>query len=435
MNSSRWWARALAALVALAAASDLGAVEAKLQFMADNLAIDPGPVCIPKSRSLQGLLAPATPLKGPPKLVSANPRFFEIKLGPDPISYAFVLDESKGTGQGYDRLYIDTEGNGNLANAKPMTGQCQREGNQTGCLFRDCRVLVRRGGQTALWRFDVFACTDTALGWIKPRTVLVVCPFGYYGGAIQLDGRAVKVAAVDAACTGRYDEPLDLKRLALASDGGLDLPGSQVLFDLNGDGRFDVSGPEAFPCTKYVQLHGSYYAMAVAPNGQSLTLAKAEVPQGTIEREGGGRFTLGLVSSEYGMVTVSCDGEPARLPAGRYKLLWCALALSRRDGATWQGTGKGTEKGSEIVVAADAPTRLKIGPPLVLGVTADVPPPGRPGAVRPGSELTLGIEVYGQAGEAYPSSALRQGLGAQPPTLRIAAADGKVVQQGSFRFG
>jgi hypothetical protein len=55
--------------------------------------------------------------------------------------------------------------------------------------------------------------------------------------------------------------------------------------------------------------------------------------------------------------------------------------------------------------------------------------------VRPGSELTLGIEVYGQAGEAYPSSVLRQGLGAQPPTLRIAAADGKVVQQGSFRFG
>jgi len=435
MSNSRCWMGALAALAALSAASDLWAAEAKLQFTPDNLAIDPGPVCIPRSRSIQGLPAPAAPLKGQPKLVSANPRFFEIRLGPDQATHALILDESKGTGTGYDRLYLDAEATGNLADAKPVTGQCRTEGNQASCLFKDCQALVNYGGQRLPWRFDAFACTDTSLGWIKPQTVLTVCPFGYYGGTIQIDGQTVRAAVVDAACTGRYDEPLDLGRLALGSDGGLDLPGSQVLLDLNGDGRFDVSGPEAFPCTRYVQLNGTYYSMAVAPNGQSLTLAKSKVPQGTIERERGGRFTLGLVSSECGMVTVSCQGEPAKLPAGRYRLLWCSLALSRADGATWQATGKGSEKGSEIVVAADAPTRLKLGPPLVLSATVDAASQGRPDAVRPGTELSLGIDVYGQAGERYPSGVLRQGRSPEPPTVRVLAANGKVIEKGSFRFG
>ena len=59
---------------------------------------------------------PPSYLKGPKtkRLVSTKPLYFEARLGPKRTPLAMVLDESKGTGKGYDRLYVDPRGRGDL---------------------------------------------------------------------------------------------------------------------------------------------------------------------------------------------------------------------------------------------------------------------------------------------------------------------------------
>ena len=65
-------------------------------------------------------------VKGIPELHSANPLFGAFSLGPhddegEQRSYAFVLDESAGTGAGYDRLLIDANGDGDLSDARDLS--------------------------------------------------------------------------------------------------------------------------------------------------------------------------------------------------------------------------------------------------------------------------------------------------------------------------
>jgi len=65
-----------------------------------------------------------------PKLQSARPRYGRVRFGLAELDqctgpeYCFVLDESGGTGKGYDRLYFDANADGNLTNdpvLRPMT--------------------------------------------------------------------------------------------------------------------------------------------------------------------------------------------------------------------------------------------------------------------------------------------------------------------------
>jgi hypothetical protein len=60
-----------------------------------------------------------------PKALSEKPLYGSLTCRPTPDAsqcavFAFFLDESAGTGKGYDRLYFDFKGNGDLTNVQPV---------------------------------------------------------------------------------------------------------------------------------------------------------------------------------------------------------------------------------------------------------------------------------------------------------------------------
>ena len=429
MQDARLRSLALAALIG--AASGLLAGEVQLRYNAKAGYRETGPARVVK---LKARASPEQKPAGEPKYASSNPAYFALKLGPKQAASTIVLDESGGTGTGYDRLYADANGNGSLSDDEPVRGTVRRQSRYDSGLFGAATILVDYGERKAPWRFAAYYVTDKSAG--GRGTQLSVRAVGYYEGEVSANGKTLKVAVVDADTSGCFNDAVDLAKAVVAPDGRFFVWSDRVLVDLNGDGRFDHRGAESLACAKYLPLDGAYYKLSVAAGGQSLALTPAEVPMGSLAREGGGEFSLGLLSPECGVLAVKSQGGRVALPAGTYKLTRCSVRLKSEGGAVWGASGTGTASGKTIEVAAGKPTIAKFGPPLLVGATVRVLPEGTLEAVKPGSTLRLGLKVSGQRGELYKASALYAG-GRRPPapTVRVVGKDGTLVASGSFRYG
>jgi len=69
-----------------------------------------------------------------PKYGSAKPMYLNIVFGEDPKGMLMVIDESKGTGKGYDRAYFDESMEGDLTNDAPKPF-AMRQGSSLGPSF------------------------------------------------------------------------------------------------------------------------------------------------------------------------------------------------------------------------------------------------------------------------------------------------------------
>ena len=383
---------------------------------------------------LPRLAAPAARPKAEPKYASRRPAYFALPLGPARTPCTLALDESGGTGKGYDRLYADVNGNGDLSDDPPVAGMNVVRVTHRTSLFMGAKVLVDYAGQKALWHFDAFSQTALS-GEDQGTTVLSVRPVGCYEGEVPANGKKLKVLLVDADSTGCFNDPPGVEEAAPGKEATA--TGDRVLIDVDGDGKFDSSGSEAFPCAKRLQVGDACYRLAIAPSGQSLTWAQAKVPMGSLAREGGGIFNLRLLSPENGMVTVSSDGEkPAKVAAGKHRIDQCLVEIKDGDETVWKAQARGTPGGKQIEVAEGKTTTARFGPPLKLGVTARVLPEGSLDAVRPGDALSLGLKITGQCGEAYgPVALLRGRQRPQAPEIKLLGPDGEVVVQGTMKYG
>jgi len=390
------------------------------------------PASVRQQTSAQGVLT------GEPRYASSKPMYFEMSLGPRPTRYVLVIDESGGTGSGYDRLYVDANGNGDLRDDRPVQGSVRRRGTYAYGQFTGGQVLIDYGaGQRAPWQFSAYYRTYQSSG--RTRTYLSVIAAGYYEGLLSIGGRRLKAAVVDADSNGCFGDYYEVQKGATSSSGSFYVWGDRIMLDLNGDGRYDVQplgSAESLGCGRYLLLGGRCYEVAIAPSGQTLTLSRSQAPMGALLREGGGTFALGLLSEENGMLTVRGEGKPLLVPADKYRLYWCAFEAKDARGVVWKATGTATTKAGSIEVPRGGVASAKFGPPLKVGVTARALPGGKPDAVSPGNTLRLNLEVKGQAGELYSAGSMtRGGKRLSPPGVRVVAPDDRVVATGQFRYG
>lgn len=408
-------------MLVLAHAAGAATLDATLRYKSRSSALLTGPV---KTRTLEAKDAPDPPLKGQPECKSDAPLFFTLTLGPNEAPCALLLDESRGTGAGYDHLYVDTDGDGDLADEQPICGQTIAGDLRGAFLFMRARATIDYAGHKAPWHFDAYTQRVRATEVEPERTVLAVRPRGYYHGALTLDGKERKVVLVDTDCTGRFNDPP-------TKDAG-----DRLLIDANGDERFDRA-TELFTCAKYLTLDGSCYQLTVAPSGETFRLEPTKVAMGQLARHGGGTFTLALLSPEHGEVKASGkDGAPAKAPVGKYTIQQSMLELKTEGGGTWKATSRAVPDEAPVEVAAEGVAQVKFGPPLRLGSTVKVTPEGTLDAVKPGDTLVMVPKITGQAGEAYDLGALGDRK-SRPrlPTVIIRNAKGEVVTQGDFRYG
>lgn len=336
----------------------------------------------------------------------------DVELPPDvkPKSWYYRV---KFAGQDYHAVaepsirvfYLDTDRDGDLTDEVALTGEQTRcrgpLGIERALLFGPVELGGEGGGAQVM-------------AMLSENKRLQVFPAGFMTGDIELEGKTLPLAVVDANFDGRYDGVFSAENIP-----------DMLVADFDGDGK--VGGPhemngETVPLGRLLHFQERYYAIQVASDGSSVSIEPAQPEMGTLSAGFEGAFMA--LWSENGFHFLDAGDDAWELPAGQYLPRLLGLKGSNAKGR-WSITAKNTGTLGVFTVEPGAQAEITFGPPLVVKLD----PRASKGTV------STGIAVYGSAGEKYPIAADLNGKGRFPPAVEVFVEDGERISRGRFEYG
>ncbi len=416
MNVRRNWRPRLAAVA-------LGALSAVPAARAADLQPADGPTSLRRGWTevvcMPAVAAPAG-LKPAPRSTQAVR--LSLPLGNRSAGgLAGLLDESGGSGTGFDTLYLDANGNGNLADDPVLHPPQVREGATLSLALEPVTLaLPYRDGSTRALKvgLQLRGYRDEAAG---ATAWSASCYLDQH-----LEGRAdfgarrnMRIALYDCA------------RGAQPGNGCFDDWGADRLqLDLDGDGRFDAAR-EDLPLSRVVAVDGALWALQVDSAGRGITVAPYAGPAGTLRADLrlplGTRVVAGRLEWDGGDgCAVACDlpaGAAWRVPAGEYALAAGSFDCVGPTGKTWSASFALERR---VTVPAGGSATVALGAPLRAGAKL------ARAAVRGGSAC-IEPHILGVGGEVYENIAPLQTR--MTPRMVIRDAEGIVAAQGQMDYG
>jgi hypothetical protein len=384
-----------------------------------------------------------------PSFQSARPLYGSLVVGAQPgqrgsgLCYQFVVDESGGTGRGYDRLYFDTNRNGDLTDDGykaprrdiPKMDHFASPSLPANTCFGFLRIELRADDEPE-HRLEVMPRLFVSQA-AQSNVHVSFATTKAHQGLIQVgDEKFQAVLGHDyLAIAGWFDHP----RTALHI-----LPGDNPL-----RGRPAWRGGMQLSS---MHRHGdTFYRFAATPTGDKLFVWPYQGPLGTLELGAGGRNVgdmsiAGSLSSRDASVSLSAElavlpikpVRSCRLPAGDYgpalltvtygQLNLMVLRNSHADGRP-RGRAPGLNEVYPIKIRADRPFVLDFSSkPQVLFAS-----PARDLRLRPGEELNVKAVLIDPALDIMFRS-VRKGKRLDPK-VAIKRANGSILAEGVMPFG
>ncbi len=213
----------------------------------------------PGGSGTYGMLALAKPgkIKNEPKAVSKRPLYGECRQMPSGPAFVFRLDESKGTGKGYDRLIVDMNQNGDLTDdavAEPVSlaGQPQvvspsMEEALFGPISAPADKRIAGGRPIYYAHLNVFNRQILASANATGRNLFIgqmQFKAGWYlDTTVEMSGVKCKVGVFDGDSNLRLGDPWQPQTYRPAAGGGESWyfqTGDSFLVDANGSGKFEA---------------------------------------------------------------------------------------------------------------------------------------------------------------------------------------------------
>jgi len=269
---------------------------------------------------------PCSTVKTYPALVSQKPLYGSIRFprqdafNRSGVEYVFALDESKGTGTGYDRLFFDGNRNRDLTDDTPLVPQTpppihsiQKWKDIEQQVIFSCLSIAFEGGhegKSAIELMPHLIITD------KGYKTLSFVTTKAHAGQIEISGRKYEAYLGHGRfVSGCFDRPMTALRL-VPSD-----PSEQLAEWIWGDRLMAIH-----------KIAGRYWQFAATPAGDRLTVKPYPKAIGTFEISSGGRHLKeatisGVLRSQDGTVAVGGPSphvwpEPnqsCQLPEGDYQ--------------------------------------------------------------------------------------------------------------------
>jgi len=366
------------------------------------------------------------------------------------LLYHFVADESGGPGSGYDRLYVDLDGDKDLSNDAPVSPRKDvpaelllRYTNIVGqVLFEDVGIPLPFGSDG----LRPLAFTPRLLSIKGGSAMFSFVPATVRRGRIEIEGR-------------RYDVVLGQEQPIC---GWFDHPETAFCLTPQGQPGTKSSSPSFGVLMTMPRLGETYYHFAATPGGDKLIVRPYEGPLGDFEVGGGSRFktadlaVAGSLRSRDALVHVR--GPTCRLPAGDYLLH--SLTVSHEGLQFTVGPNYHSDGGfrSKLRHVPNYPIRIREGERFALDfsnrpqiVFAD---PRRDYTAKPGElfgvEAVLADPVldFVVSNFSYTPSDSRGGSAEQPkgsiargrdtilnPRVTISRSNGEVVSEGIMHYG
>ena len=376
-------------------------------------------------------------LSAEPRYRSRVPLYAAVRLGKSgDTRYTIVLDESKGTGRGYDILYADRNNNENLADDPRIMGRITQRGQSMGN-FGPIEIMIDYGDRTASCYFSVQYYhygqqrIQRAAGNV-PNFQLTLQTAGYYTGTVSFGASEYQIAVVDFNGNGIFNERF--KPRSGGSDGRLYASGDHVLVDANDDGMFEagyVDGNEVYPYARYLQVDGRWYSLEISAHGGTVEIQDPDLELGTLDIADQSSSGSLLLASSNGVLRVQA-GQEIQVPADTYRVYSHSTSVSHSSG-NWHYVAQGTSSSKKFQVVAGSSVAVEFGAPLVLNVKTD----NRYGNVsraKAGGTVNLSLTISGQGGETY-TNIMKNNGNPPAPTFKAVDESGKTVAQGAFKYG
>jgi hypothetical protein len=406
-------------------------------------------VAVHQAELQQGQTVPCTEMADAnvvayPRFKSQHPLYGTLRTYPPeeqsvPPTYRFALDESGGTGQGYDQLYFDLNRDNNLTNDKVMAVQKNPPArarldlvNTRQIVFETIALPFPFGAQgqrpmEVLPRLMVFPDQRKMMCFIATEA---------REGQIQVDGRQYDVLlAHRGQIAGWFDHPGTAIYVVSFAEAAIRLWGTGS----------DLMGTH--------HVGATFCQFSATPAGDRLTLRFCTGPLGTFEVGPAGRkvgrLTMsGSLRSATTTVPIGVDpssGRPLspsrsyKLPVDDYRVDWLSVqldALSVTIVSNYHLDGKPLGKMMERQHTYDS-IAIRQDKPFVLEFSSKAEVlfalPARDHRVKLGEQL----KVEGVLVDPILDVAFRQVIQGKQldPKVTIMRANGEIVAEGTMPFG
>jgi hypothetical protein len=337
--------------------------------------------------------------------------------------YCFALDAVGTRAGGYNRLYFDLNGNGDLTDDKPISAAtvASPSAGLSQSQFPRVDMAIDVDGQSAEYSFLLSAiCRQSpSPAYVNVSLYAAAVREGY----LTQGKNRTRLLLLDRNSNGRFNDLVSIQAGGAPTEGDLLLINPNVKSRYSGDAS--MSGDRNL-VGKTTCIGKEFYRMEIPPGGERLKLTPAKLTLGSVANSSPA-YRAVLLSEDYGVVIVSgVKDQKVPLPEGTWRIASYTIdASGARSGARTAvaATFRGQSPAATVSKAETA--QLMFGAPFRAVVTA---------ARTSGNKVYLSLAIVGVGGEQCTSLFVN---GARPPPPRFAIKDkaGKIVQQGSFEYG
>jgi hypothetical protein len=325
--------------------------------------------------------------------------------------YTIVLDESGGSGTGYDTLYVDQDNDNRIDSTKEKFSF--KLGTTSQATPVRVKLTVSAGGKKIPYCFDFTAFPYKDENNPIEKVHANARDSSIFVGQASFGGKQYKIALADLDSNGLFND----------IEQGL-FKGDRFFVDLNGDGQFrrPPSGEEeSFPYGKYTRISGNWYSIQAAPDGTTIEISPAEPQLGTVSAPK--NMVAAELRSDVQFQRLQFSDGSAQAIAGTYTLATVELSAVDNEKRTWQTRGVFRSDPPEVTILPDAETRLSDVLPLQVSI--------EPTGETPSDVVQLEAKITGSNGGSYRCPRADKFEG----TFEVQDQQGKVVASGKFEPG
>ncbi len=380
----------------------------------------------------------------PPGVTAAVARTEKLRMNTDPpASFQIIVAKSAKDGAQWDRLFVDSDGDGRFADSERFDlsrsdGAVQlepRQQNMLSAYIRPIKLILKSGQKQSDYWISIHL-----MSFPGNQPYLRYMSHTWAVGKVTLGDTTNLLAVHDLGLTGRFDRCFTLHPREPGSQNvQFHVPSCQLWIDVNGDGHFRLDaygemGSENRWLTPLIRRGTAFYELNVAPDGNSIRVTPVSPKVGKLTSPRG--FKGGKIFGPEIALRLSDSGEPSEVPMGRYGLFSYTWQEQKSLMVINDGFG-----GEPFEIKADQTTALKAGPPLEIRTSAELKRPEAkssnwPWRSEPQPEARLSLEVFDCAGREISLITDTTGSSRPPaPKFKVTDSTGKTVASGTFEYG
>ena len=343
-----------------------------------------------------------------PKFTGDRPLFVRWKSPMAKDSGVWLALDRSGEKRPYNRLYIDSDLDGSLADETAIKPDSSYIGNNRySATFNLVRVLLPAEDGPVAYHLNVLYRDSRGNKRVSFR------PAGWYEGPVTVGGKKLWCTLIDYNGNGLFDDSSmergqgDLVRIAPKAD--------QSFHNRETDRTTRSVG-------RHIEIGQNLYELQIAPDGAYVKfIATGRVPTGSV-RVGKGVQEVS-VRGKQGHFFRQVKDDLVKVPAGDYVVDRWEVNQTDDKGVRWQLIAKSSRDRVSFTVTDGEETKLNIGQPVVCDVLIS----------KSGNGYQINQELKGRLGEQI--WLRRNGRRPTAPKVHITNADGSYDRSFRLEYG